>query len=202
MSGDIVKTIEPPRSDDSTNSDWVPPSQCDHDLRSSWQCLRADWERNNSGISKLVLLVYRFGHLLHAGHLPRWVSTPLWPVYRAADLVWMKLLAGAELPHNCCIGGGLRLAHGGRGVVIGLNTVIGSNVAIYHQASVGAADTRDGVWPLPCPVIEDDVRIGTGARVLGDLRIGAGAMIGANAVVLNDVPAGKTAAGNPARVFF
>lgn len=178
-------------------------ASCDHNLRYTWSCLRADWTANNSMIGRLVLVVHRFGHLLFVNGLGRTAGRALWPVYRAADLIWVKLLAGAELPHDCCIGPGLRLAHGGRGVVIGRGTLVGANVAIYHQVSVGAVDTRPGLDAVPpAPVIEDDVRIGAGAKVLGDLRVGAGAMIGANAVVVTDVPAGKTAAGNPSRIVF
>jgi serine O-acetyltransferase len=51
-----------------------------------------------------------------------------------------------------------------------------------------------------CPIIEDDVTVGCGARVLGPIRVGRGATIGANAVVLHDVPPGATVVGAPARV--
>ena len=143
-------------------------------------------------IGKLALLVQRFGHLLVAGYLPRSVSRGLWPLYRLADLVWVKLLVGADLHHSCCIGPGLRLAHGGRGVVLAPGAVIGSGVAVYHQATVGTTETRPGVWPLPVPIVGDEARIGTGSRVLGDVHVGARAVIGANAVVLADVPEGAS----------
>jgi serine O-acetyltransferase len=106
------------------------------------------------------------------------------------DTVWVKLLVGADLHHSCCIGPGLRVAHGGRGVVLAPGVVIGSDVALYHQVSLGTTETRPDVWPLPVPVVGDHARIGTGARVLGAVRVGSGAVIGANAVVLADVPEG------------
>lgn len=161
---------------------------CRHNLSHSWTCLQRDWQATTSPIAKLVLVIYRFGHLLASGHLPRPISRGLWPLYRLADTVWVKLLAGADLHHTCCIGPGFRLAHGGRGVVLAPGVVVGSDVALYHQVTLGTTETRPNVWPLPVPVIADQARIGTGARVLGDVHVGAQAVIGANAVVLSDVP--------------
>jgi serine acetyltransferase len=173
---------------------------CRHDARFSWMCFRADLAANNSAISKVVLGVYRFGHLLASGSLPGLVSRVLWPLYRAGDL-WAKLLAGAELGPGMCAGPGIYLAHGGRGVVVSDGVILGEQVSLYHQTSIGWLETSRGIWPPPpVPVIEDGARIGTGARVMGRARVGAGALVGANAVVFTDVPPGATAAGNPARV--
>jgi serine O-acetyltransferase len=120
------------------------------------------------------------------------VSVALWPLYLFLDTLWVKLLVGADLHHACCIGPALRLPHGGRGVVLAPGVIIGSDVAIYHQATLGTTETRPDVWPLPVPVVGDRARIGTGARVLGDVHVGAGARVGANAVVLADVPEGAS----------
>src|SRR6266576_2932084 len=81
--------------------------RCRHDLAFTWQCLKADWLANQGVISRLVVLVYRFGHLLEAGFLPKAVSRGLWPIYRTLDLVWSKLLAGSDISHTACIGAGL-----------------------------------------------------------------------------------------------
>ena len=147
-----------------------------------------------------MLAVYRFGHLLTTGHLPQVVNRALWPLYRALDLVWAKLLAGAELGAGLCAGPGIYLAHGGRGVVVSDGVVFEAGVKLYHQTSIGWQDTTPGISQPPVPVIEEGARIGTGARVMGGVRVGAGALIGANAVVFTDVPPGATAAGNPARL--
>jgi len=174
---------------------------CQHDLRTSWSHLQQDWAVNNSAISKVVIAIYRLGHVLHAGYLPAPVARLLWPVYRFVDLFWSKLRASAELPAGMCAGPGFFLAHGGRGVVISEGVVFGANVAVYHQTSIGSQDTTPGLWPPPpVPVIEDRARIGTGARVMGGVRIGEGALVGANAVIFTDVPPGATAAGNPGRI--
>jgi len=78
--------------------------------------------------------------------------------------------------------------------VIHKEVVIGSNVTICQNVTVG------GRGKAGAPVIEDNVFIGAGACVLGPVRIGNGARIGANAVVLADIPAGAVAVGIPARI--
>lgn len=76
------------------------------------------------------------------------------------------------------------------GIVIHSRTRLGRRVVILHQVTLGA---RCGVDDAP--IIEDDVYIGAGAKVLGGIRVGRGAVIGANAVVTRDVPAGATVVG-------
>jgi serine O-acetyltransferase len=71
---------------------------------------------------------------------------------------------------------------------------MGRRVLVSHGVTLGGRDGHEGL-----PSIEDDVRIGAGAKVLGPVRLGRGARVGANAVVLRDVPAGATVAGVPAR---
>jgi serine O-acetyltransferase len=66
---------------------------------------------------------------------------------------------------------------------------------VWIESGVVIGDNRGGV-----PVLEDDIFIGSGAKVIGGVRLGTGARVGANAVVLSDVPAGATAVGIPARV--
>ena len=79
------------------------------------------------------------------------------------------------------------------GVVINGAVKGGDRVKIEHQVTIGAEKGQS-------PVVGDDVFIGAGAKVIGAVTIGAGAKIGANSVVVKDVPAGATAVGNPARI--
>lgn len=79
------------------------------------------------------------------------------------------------------------------GVVV--NSAVKGGCNVWIEGGVVIGDNRGGV-----PVLEDDVFIGSGAKVIGGVRVGVGARIGANAVVLKDVPAGATAVGIPARI--
>jgi len=78
------------------------------------------------------------------------------------------------------------------GVVI--NSAVRGGENVWLESGVVIGDNRGGV-----PVLEDDVFVGSGAKVIGGVRLGVGARVGANAVVLQDVPAGATAVGIPAR---
>lgn len=97
-----------------------------------------------------------------------------------------------ECPPNVPIGPGLYLPHT-VGTVVSAESV-GSNVTVQSSVTIGQRRGND------FPVIEDGVVVGTGAKVLGTIRVGAGSNIGANSVVLEDVPAGATVVGVPARV--
>ncbi len=99
---------------------------------------------------------------------------------------------------NCIIGRGAEFGPGfvlihSTGVVINGSVRGGSNVHIEHQVTIGAERRQS-------PVLGSDVFIGAGAKIVGSVRIGDGARIGANAVVVHDVPAHCTAVGIPARV--
>ena len=104
-----------------------------------------------------------------------------------------SVVTGAEIPLNCQIGGGLLIPHP-NGIVIHPAAKIGVNCLISAQVTIG---TRDGP---NSPEIEGHVEIGVGAKILGGVRIGAHAKIGANAVVIADVPSMATAVGIPARI--
>ena len=102
-------------------------------------------------------------------------------------------ISGADIPLNSKIGGGLLIPHP-NGIVIHPDAQIGPNCLIFQQVTIGTG-------PQPgLPVIECHVDIGAGAKILGGVRIGAHARIGANAVVINDIPSNATAVGIPAVV--
>ena len=130
----------------------------------------------------VVLSVHRFGRFASG-------SVPLNVIYRALDLVVVKVLLGADVPAGVMIGDRVRLEHGAKGLVVHETVVISDDVKVFHNVTL----TR-GVHIGP------GARIGTGAVLLPDVHIGAGARVGANAVVNSDVPAGATAVGVPARV--
>lgn len=106
-----------------------------------------------------------------------------------------RFFTGIEIHPGAKIGKGLFIDHG-MGVVIGETTEIGDNVTIYHGVTLGGTGKDKGKRH---PTIGNDVVIGCGAKVLGPITIGDGAKIGANAVVLKDVPTGVTAVGKAAK---
>lgn len=115
---------------------------------------------------------------------------------RAARLLWgLQLpLFGSSVPPEVVIGSDTKFGYRGAGIVIHDRAVIGSECVISHQVTIGG---RSGLYGVP--VLHDRVEVGAGAKVLGPITIGTGAKIGANAVVINDVPAGWTAVGVPAK---
>ncbi len=133
-------------------------------------------------------------------------------VHRAAHFLWsMKLkglarflahigrfLTGIEIHPGATIGKNFFIDHG-MGVVIGETAVIGDNVWMYHAITLGGKGGAEKPVKRH-PTIEDDVILGSGAQLFGDITIGKGAKVGASAVVTGDVPPGCTVVGNPARL--
>lgn len=103
-----------------------------------------------------------------------------------------SMVTGADIPINTRIGGGLLMPHP-NGIVIHPDSSIGPNCLIFQQVTIGS---RNG----GVPHIGGHVDFGAGAKVLGPITVGEHAVIGANAVVLTDVPAHASAVGIPARI--
>jgi serine O-acetyltransferase len=106
-----------------------------------------------------------------------------------------RWLTGIEIHPGARLGAGLFIDHG-MGVVIGETAVVGNDVLLFHGVTLGGVDDRRG---RRHPRLGDGVIVGAGAKILGALEIGEGARIGAQSVVLRDVPAGATVVGIPAR---
>ena len=104
----------------------------------------------------------------------------------------LNVMGGCIIGRGADFGEGFVLVHS-IGVVINTTVKGGRNVVIEHQVTIGA---EKGLSPR----IGDDVFIGAGAKILGAISLGNGAKVGANAVVLDDVPPGATVVGIPARV--
>jgi serine O-acetyltransferase len=113
-----------------------------------------------------------------------------------------RFLTGIEIHPKAKIGKNLFIDHG-MGVVIGETSEIGNNVTIYHMATLGgiapSINSNDQRNMKRHPTIEDEVVIGSGAQVLGPVRVGRCAKIGANAVVTKDVPEKAVMVGIPAK---
>ena len=107
-----------------------------------------------------------------------------------------RWLSGIEIHPGAVIGRRLFIDHG-LGVVIGETAIIGDDVTLYHGVTLGGTTTNT---ERRHPTVEDGVVIGAGAKVLGAITVGRDARVGANAVVVKDVPAGVTVVGIPAQV--
>ncbi len=107
-----------------------------------------------------------------------------------------RFFTGIEIHPAAKIGRGLFIDHG-MGVVIGETAEVGDNVTIYQGVTLGGTGKDTGKRH---PTIGNDVLIGAGAKILGPFKVGDGAKIAANAVLLKEIPDGATAVGIPARV--
>jgi serine O-acetyltransferase len=158
--------------------------------------IQAVVERDPAARSKLEVLLCYPG--LHAVMFHR-VAHGLWQrgwLVSARFLSQIgRWLTGIEIHPGAELGRRLLIDHG-MGVVIGETAVVGDNVTLYQQVTLGGVSLDPGKRH---PTVEDDVVIGAGAAVLGPLTVGRGARVGSNAVVLKDVPAGATVVGIPAR---
>jgi serine O-acetyltransferase len=131
-----------------------------------------------------ALLAYRLAHALHEA------GVPVLP--RALALV-ARSVTGIEIHPAARIGPGLFIDHGA-GVVIGETADIGEDVTLYQGVTLGGTGFATGKRH---PTVQDNVTIGSGAKLLGPITIGHGAKIGANSVVITDVPPNCTVVGNP-----
>ena len=113
-----------------------------------------------------------------------------------------RFLTGIEIHPGAKIGKNLFIDHG-MGVVIGETSNIGNNVTIYHGVTLGgispAENSQEQINIKRHPTISDNVIIGSGAQVLGPILVNKGARIGANTVILKEVPEFATMVGNPAK---
>ena len=109
--------------------------------------------------------------------------------------LFIFMLYNSSIPFQAKIGKGTKFAYGGIGVILHKKTIIGKNCMIGSNVTIGGKTGSNGL-----PVIMDNVNISTGAKIIGNVRIGYNSIIGANAVVLKDVPDNTVVAGVPAKI--
>ncbi|MGE6490453.1 serine O-acetyltransferase [Exiguobacterium sp. NPDC077395] len=155
--------------------------------------LKKKWRK--AGYGNLTIIIYKMGNFIHSKIKIPILKQVLMLIYRILDIVFIRIFANSEVPYTTKIGKRLGLPHGGMGIIISGKSTIGDDVIIFHQVTIG---TR--VSEGKAPIIGNNVFIGAGAKILGDITIGDGSSIGANAVVLTDVPPHSTAVGIPAKI--
>lgn len=160
-------------------------------LKAIWEDFKIyDKEFSRQGF--WVMVAYRFGRWRYSVR-PRVLRMPLSMVYRVLKL-GSQILTGIDLPCEATVGKRFRIEHFGC-IIISGDAVMGDDVIIRNGVTIGMKKIGDP----GSPVIGDRVEIGAGAKVLGRIRIGNDVQIGANAVVIRDVPDGHMAVGIPAR---
>ena len=133
-----------------------------------------------------ALLIHRMSHFLYLNQVP---------FFPRAFCEFARWLTGVEIHPGAKIGKNLIIDHG-MGVVIGETAEIGNNCLIYHGVTLGGVDLN----PVKRhPTLGNNVVIGAGAKILGNIRIGDHSRVGANSVVIKDVPNHSTVIGIPAR---
>ena len=130
--------------------------------------------------------------------------------YRISHFVWLKkipflprlisqtarFLTGIEIHPGAQIGKGLFIDHG-MGVVIGETSIVGDNVTLFQGVTLGGTGKECGKRH---PTLGDNIVVGAGAKILGNIEVGSNSYVGANAVVLKNVPANTTVVGVPGRI--
>ena len=141
-----------------------------------------------------AITIYRLGNWLHTANPFLLVRIPLKVVYFFVYM-FFEVVMEMCLDPLATIGGGLYISHIG-GVHINPQAIIGNNCDITHRVTIGASALgRQGA-----PVIGNGVYIGTGATLVGKIKIGNGAKIAANTLVITNVPDGATVMGVPGRI--
>lgn len=156
-------------------------------IKSRDPAARSSWE---------VLLCYPGLHALWFYRVSHWLWTHEWYLLGRWFSQVGRLFTGIEIHPGAKIGRGLVIDHG-MATVIGETAEIGQDVTLYHNVTLGGVSLKR---EKRHPTVEDHVVVGAGAQVLGPIVIGTGSRIGANAVVVKDVPPDSVVTGVPGRV--
>ena len=161
--------------------------------------IRAAQERDPAaaGVGALSILAAWPGvHALLAHRIAHALSRAGVPLLPRLIAYVTRTVTGVEIHPSAKVGRGLFIDHG-MGVVIGETAEVGDDVTMYQGVTLGGTGFACGKRH---PTVQDNVTIGSGAKLLGPITIGHGAKVGANAVVINDVPPNSTVVGNPGHV--
>ena len=143
-----------------------------------------------------IILLYSGLHALVAHKIARALWKMKIPFFPRFFSQLARFITGIEIHPGAVIGRGFFVDHG-MGVVVGETAVIGDNVTLFQGVTLGGTGKQTGKRH---PTIGDNVVIGAGAKVLGDIMVGDNSYIGANAVVLSDVPVNATVVGVPGHI--
>src|SRR5690348_7291352 len=143
-----------------------------------------------------VFLCYPGLHAVWGHHISYWLWRHGLRLLARLNSQWFRWLTGVEIHPGAQIGRRLFIDHG-MGVVIGETAIVGDDVTIYQGVTLGGTGKETGKRH---PTIGNNVAIGSGARVLGNIIIGENSRVGAGSVVLRDVPDNSTVVGVPGHI--
>jgi len=159
--------------------------------------IKATFERDPAATSFLeVLLTYSGLHALILYRISNRLFRMKIPFLPRLISQFAKWMTGIEIHPGATIKEGLFIDHG-MGVVIGETSIIGNNVTLFQGVTLGGTGKKRGKRH---PTLGNDIVVGAGAKILGDVTIGDNVQIGANAVVIKDVPPNSTVVGVPGRI--
>ena len=159
--------------------------------------IRATLERDPAATGPLpVILSYPGLHSLFYYRVANAFYRANFPFFARLVSQFGRWLTGIEIHPGAKIGPGLFIDHG-MGVVIGETSVLGKNVTLFQGVTLGGTGKHKGKRH---PTLGDNVVVGAGAKILGNIHIGDNVSVGANAVVIHDVPPNSTVVGVPGRV--
>ncbi|WP_271489154.1 serine O-acetyltransferase [Enterococcus sp. 5H] len=162
-----------------------------------FESIKRDFHTNESVVSKLIIIVYRFGNFIYYRFNVPVLKKIFWIIYRIIDFIF-RFFTHCEIPAKAIIGSGLRIDHNGNGIVIHPDVRMGKNCRIFHQVTIGVDSFATGE-SYGVATIGNNCYIGAGAKIIGKLNIGNNVRVGANAVVIKDALDNKTLVGVPAR---
>ena len=162
---------------------------------SFWDVIKKDVKKNNKNSKGLFIVVcFRIVQYFDQGN--RYIGLIGLPTKIFYNFI-VKWVMGVELKPQTVIGPGLAIYHG-QGLVVHKKTVIGDNVTLRNNTTIGNKGVGYGKGD-GCPQIGDNVEVGANTVIIGDIKIGKNAIIGAGSVVIKDVGENVIVAGNPAK---
>lgn len=159
--------------------------------------LNSVFERDPAARNRLeVLLTYPGLHAIILHRISHRIWRARWQFLARMLSYFSRLMTNIDIHPGASIGARFFIDHGA-GVVIGETAVIGNDVTLYHGVTLGGTSWNKG---RRHPTLEDGVMVGAGAKILGPITIGARSRVGANSVVVNEVPSDRTVVGIPGKI--